>query len=58
MLDRSKRGWFTRLAIEPTDIEEIEVDEDEAIVELEFAIDEAWLAASVACSDTMMKNSI
>ena len=56
ILDRSNRGWFTRFIGVPDDIEE--VDEDEAIVELEAAIVEDWFVAVVVCSDTMKKDSI
>ena len=49
ILDRSKRGWFARFIGVQDDIEE--VDDDEAIVE-------DWFTAVVACSDTMMKDSI
>ena len=56
ILDRSNRGWFTRFIGVPYDIEE--VDEDEAIVELEATFVEDWFAAIVTCSDTMMKDSI
>ena len=53
ILDRSKRGWFTRFTAE---LDEEEDEDDEAIVVFEAAIVEVWVAAAVACSDTMKKN--
>ena len=52
ILDRSKRGWFTRFTAE---MDEAEDEDEEAIVMVEAAIVEFWVAAAVGCSNTMKK---